>query len=263
MDKTKHYYTLCRAASPIDTPPVPGSPVSITQPWSTPNECNNTQLEDDGFGEEHKYLEEDNMFDDKEAEHLSETENNEDAERKSNDTIINTLEEKLKYEEKKSEPKHTTEIDEIKAQDHERINDKVADSEKEKKEDQGITHDSPSGLHYRAGDEPEPIDLTHLNIEAAMMCLASKVRLVCGKSESPSMSSRTFRFKEIDSRAYNTKNNLSNPTTFSRNAKETSQGQNCKENGKLRRFLYHFNLCRLELYNNNVHIGLYFLNIQP
>jgi hypothetical protein len=28
----------------------------------------------------------------------------------------------------------------------------------------------------RSGEEPEPIDLTHLNIEASMMCLASKVR---------------------------------------------------------------------------------------
>ena len=28
---------------------------------------------------------------------------------------------------------------------------------------------------HRNGDEPEPIDLTHLNVEASMMCLASKV----------------------------------------------------------------------------------------
>ena len=82
------------------------------------------------------------------------------------------------------------------------------DSEKRKKEDQGIMHDSPSGLHYRAGDEPEPIDLTRLNIEAAMMCLASKVRLICGKSESPSMSSRTFRFKEVGSRLGSNKSNI-------------------------------------------------------
>ncbi|CAB4066700.1 unnamed protein product [Lepeophtheirus salmonis] len=58
--------------------------------------------------------------------------------------------------------------------------------------------DSPSGLHYRAGDEPEPIELTHLNIEAAMMCLASKIRVLCGKADSPTLSSRTFRFKELD-----------------------------------------------------------------
>ena len=52
--------------------------------------------------------------------------------------------------------------------------------------------------HYRNGDEPEPIDLTFLNIEASMMCLASKVRTVCGKAHSPTLSNRTFRFKELD-----------------------------------------------------------------
>jgi hypothetical protein len=31
-------------------------------------------------------------------------------------------------------------------------------------------------LVARNGEEPEPIDLTHLNIEASIMCLASKVR---------------------------------------------------------------------------------------
>jgi hypothetical protein len=53
--------------------------------------------------------------------------------------------------------------------------------------------ESAAGLYYRAGDEPEPIDLTHLNIEAAMMCLASKVRYLSGKADSPTLSSRTFR----------------------------------------------------------------------
>ena len=52
--------------------------------------------------------------------------------------------------------------------------------------------------HYRNGDEPEPVDLTFLNIEAAMMCLASKVRTICGKADSPTLSNRTFRFKELD-----------------------------------------------------------------
>ena len=44
--------------------------------------------------------------------------------------------------------------------------------------------DVSTGLspHYRLGDEPEPIDLTHLNIEAAMLCLASKVRSLAGPS---------------------------------------------------------------------------------
>ncbi len=56
------------------------------------------------------------------------------------------------------------------------------------------------GLHYRAGDEPEPIELTHLNVEAAMMCLASKVRVLCGRADSPTLCSRTFRFKELENR---------------------------------------------------------------
>ena len=31
-----------------------------------------------------------------------------------------------------------------------------------------------------------------------MMCLASKVRFLSGKADSPTLSSRTFRFKELD-----------------------------------------------------------------
>ena len=73
--------------------------------------------------------------------------------------------------------------------------------------DQGIVCDTGTGLHYKAGDEPEPIDLTHLNIEAAMMCLASKIRLLCGKANSPTLSSRTFRFKELDIKRGNSTNN--------------------------------------------------------
>ena len=45
----------------------------------------------------------------------------------------------------------------------------------------------------RSGDEPEPIDLTHLNVEASMMSLASKIRVLCGKANSPTLSNRTFR----------------------------------------------------------------------
>ena len=29
VDKTRHYYTLCNAAPPVDTPPLPGTPVSF------------------------------------------------------------------------------------------------------------------------------------------------------------------------------------------------------------------------------------------
>ena len=56
--------------------------------------------------------------------------------------------------------------------------------------------ESDPSPHYRNGDEPEPIELTFLNVEAAMMSLASKVRALCGKADSPTLSHRTFRFKE-------------------------------------------------------------------
>ena len=69
-------------------------------------------------------------------------------------------------------------------------------TKKERADDANMTSDSPNALdelHYRNGDEPEPIDLTHLNVEAAMMCLASKVRVLCGKANSPTLCARTFR----------------------------------------------------------------------
>jgi hypothetical protein len=137
---------------------------------------------------------------DKEDENLDDTENCEDSESKSNDTIINTMEDKEHIGANKSSSAigHETFLDN---DTHDQGTESLPDVEVGKKDDQGITHDSPSGLHYRAGDEPEPIDLTHLNIEAAMMCLASKVRLISGKSESPRMSSRTFRFKETSQTA--------------------------------------------------------------
>ena len=228
MDKTRHYYTLCNAAPPVDTPPVPGSPVSTSQPWDASNEYSQSHNLDDGIGEEHTYLEEDNMFEDNEADNLGETENYDDAESKSNDTIINALEEKCEHEEN-ANGIDKSDCNEENAQN---INNGVIDAEKGKKEDQGIIHDSPSGLHYRAGDEPEPIDLTHLNIEAAMMCLASKVRLICGKSDSPSMSSRTFRFKEVGSRTLSRNSESRNQTCDAEHEHGISGGSHSNEKSK-------------------------------
>ena len=211
VDKTRHYYTLCNAAPPIDTPPIPGSPISSNQPWSS--DYNKDEEKDDGLGEEDKYWEEE--FEVKEDNpYVDEVGIYDDAESKSNDTIINTLEDRSKnglYEDTNEK---------IMSSNEDTQNVSPNDSEKRKKEDQGIMQDSPSGLHYRAGDEPEPIDLTRLNIEAAMMCLASKVRLICGKSDSPSMSSRTFRFKEVESRLGNSKSiatESSRPSSSSEN----------------------------------------------
>ena len=201
VDKTRHYYTLCNAAPPVDTPPIPGSPISTNQTWST--EYNQNSAKDDGFAEEDKYWEEE--FEVKEDDENEEVGSYDDAESKSNDTIINTLEDKPR----KGSDEESAEETINSKQDNMNSSPEMKDSEKKTKDDQGIMHDSPSGLHYRAGDEPEPIDLTRLNIEAAMMCLASKVRLISGKSDSPSMSSRTFRFKEVDSRASSNKSSAS------------------------------------------------------
>ena len=86
--------------------------------------------------------------------------------------------------------------------------------------DQGLVNDSGTGgLYYKAGDEPEPIDLTHLNVEAAMMCLASKVRLLCGKANSPTLSSRTFRFKELDAKLNHKNSTCATPDQHTNNFK--------------------------------------------
>jgi inositol polyphosphate-4-phosphatase len=46
---------------------------------------------------------------------------------------------------------------------------------------------SPSANYYKPTDEPEPWDLTQLNIEASVMCLVSKVKFLCGRCGSPSV----------------------------------------------------------------------------
>lgn len=46
---------------------------------------------------------------------------------------------------------------------------------------------SPSANYYKPTDEPEPWDLTQLNIEASVMCLVSKVKFLCGHCGSPAV----------------------------------------------------------------------------
>lgn len=46
---------------------------------------------------------------------------------------------------------------------------------------------SPSANYYRPTEEPEPLDLTQLNIEASVMCLVSKVKFLCGRCGSPAI----------------------------------------------------------------------------
>lgn len=52
---------------------------------------------------------------------------------------------------------------------------------------------SPSANYYKPTDEPEPWDLTQLNIEASVMCLVSKVKFLCGKCGSPAVRLRCNR----------------------------------------------------------------------
>lgn len=46
---------------------------------------------------------------------------------------------------------------------------------------------------YRPSEEPEPLDLTQLNIEASVMCLVSKVKFLCGRCGSPAIRLRQPR----------------------------------------------------------------------
>lgn len=50
---------------------------------------------------------------------------------------------------------------------------------------------SPSANYYKPSDEPEPWDLTQLNIEASVMCLVSKVKFLCGRCGSPAVRLRS------------------------------------------------------------------------
>lgn len=59
---------------------------------------------------------------------------------------------------------------------------------------------SPSANYYKPTDEPEPWDLTQLNIEASVMCLVSKIKFLCGKCSSPAVRLRT---QKVISRSQN------------------------------------------------------------
>ncbi|XP_058127328.1 inositol polyphosphate 4-phosphatase type II isoform X2 [Anopheles coustani] len=53
--------------------------------------------------------------------------------------------------------------------------------------DTQVMSSSPSANYYRPTEEPEPLDLTQLNIEASVMCLVSKVKFLCGRCGSPAV----------------------------------------------------------------------------
>ncbi|KAJ8934772.1 hypothetical protein NQ314_013198 [Rhamnusium bicolor] len=53
--------------------------------------------------------------------------------------------------------------------------------------DTNVMCNSPSANYYKPTDEPEPWDITQLNIEASVMCLVSKVKFLCGRCGSPAV----------------------------------------------------------------------------
>lgn len=53
--------------------------------------------------------------------------------------------------------------------------------------DTNVMCSSPSANYYKPTDEPEPWDITQLNIEASVMCLVSKVKFLCGRCGSPAV----------------------------------------------------------------------------
>lgn len=53
--------------------------------------------------------------------------------------------------------------------------------------DQKMMSSSASANYYRPTEEPEPLDLTQLNIEASVMCLVSKVKFLSGRCGSPAV----------------------------------------------------------------------------
>ncbi|VVC39965.1 Hypothetical protein CINCED_3A019387 [Cinara cedri] len=58
---------------------------------------------------------------------------------------------------------------------------------------------SPSANYYKPTEEPEPWELTQLNIEASIMCLVSKVKFLCGRCNSPAVRLRSQRCRSFRS----------------------------------------------------------------
>lgn len=58
---------------------------------------------------------------------------------------------------------------------------------------------SPSANYYKPTEEPEPWELTQLNIEASIMCLVSKVKFLCGHCNSPAVRLRSQRCRSFRS----------------------------------------------------------------
>lgn len=90
---------------------------------------------------------------------------------------------------------------------------------------------SPSANYYKPTDEPEPWDLTQLNIEASVMCLVSKVKFLCGRCSSPAV---RLRNKSSLSRSQSLKGCLpSNRHNAEVVTIQPKNGLKCEESNKL------------------------------
>lgn len=81
--------------------------------------------------------------------------------------------------------------EEINGQEHKSLNDKIDPDQGKMFLDTQVMCTSPSANYYKPSDEPEPWDLTQLNIEASVMCLVSKVKFLCGRCGSPAVRLRS------------------------------------------------------------------------
>ncbi|XP_072755320.1 inositol polyphosphate-4-phosphatase type I A isoform X3 [Anoplolepis gracilipes] len=90
---------------------------------------------------------------------------------------------------------------------------------------------SPSANYYKPTDEPEPWDLTQLNIEASVMCLVSKVKFLCGRCSSPAV---RLRNKGSLGRSQSLKSSLpSNRHNAEVVTIQPKNGLKCEESNKL------------------------------
>ncbi|KAL6256386.1 hypothetical protein P5V15_012500 [Pogonomyrmex californicus] len=90
---------------------------------------------------------------------------------------------------------------------------------------------SPSANYYKPTDEPEPWDLTQLNIEASVMCLVSKVKFLCGRCSSPAV---RLRNKSSLGRSQSLKGCLpSNRQNIEVVTIQPKNGIKCEESNKL------------------------------
>lgn len=95
---------------------------------------------------------------------------------------------------------------------------------------------SPSANYYRPTEEPEPLDLTQLNIEASVMCLVSKVKFLCGRCGSPAVRLRQPKantrrgFTNIQNTIVNQPNASSHPKVDTNENQPKTETTNCDAN---------------------------------